>query len=82
MAESESPEFVGPLIVVSGVQTGDPPFRIVQIRGNTVGIAHDVLDVLRLAHEAGLEHVDLDDPAVVRWVGGDKYKWRPSGVWS
>ncbi|MFF3558994.1 hypothetical protein ACFYXS_02980 [Streptomyces sp. NPDC002574] len=64
-------------IVVSPVHEGDPPFRIVQIGGETVGIAHDLLDVVRLAHEAGIAHVDLDDPAVVRWVRGAKYHWKP-----
>ncbi|MFJ4845326.1 MULTISPECIES: hypothetical protein [unclassified Streptomyces] len=64
-------------IVVSLVHEGDPPFRIVQIGGETVGIAHDLLDVVRICHQAGIDHVDLDDPAVVRWVGGAKYHWKP-----
>ncbi|UYQ64684.1 hypothetical protein [Streptomyces peucetius] len=70
-------DFTGPAIVVLPVSPGDPPFRLVQIRGETAGVAHDMLDVIRLAHHAGLEHVDVDDPAVVRWVGGGKYKWAP-----
>lgn len=70
-------DYAGPSIVVSPVSLGDPPFRVVQIRGETVGVAHDMLDVIRLAHHAGLKHVDLDDPEVVRWVGGGKYKWAP-----
>ncbi|MDN3294324.1 hypothetical protein QWM81_09735 [Streptomyces ficellus] len=68
---------LGAPIVVSGVVPGDPPFRVVQIHGNPVGIARDMLDVVRLAHQAGLTHVDLDDPALVRWVGGGKYRWTP-----
>ncbi|MFC5803027.1 hypothetical protein [Streptomyces formicae] len=64
-------------IIVLGVTPGDPPFRLVEINGEAVGTARDVLDVVRLAHHAGLTHVDLDDPAVVRWVGGGKYKWAP-----
>jgi len=64
-------------IVVLGVMPGDPPFRLVQINGIAVGIAHDMLDVIKLAHRAGLKHVDLDDPASVRWAGGGKYKWTP-----
>ncbi|MCX4512377.1 MULTISPECIES: hypothetical protein [Streptomyces] len=64
-------------IVVHGVIPGDPPFRMVDINGETVGTAHDMLDVIRLAHAAGLDHLDLDDPAFVRWVGGGKYKWVP-----
>lgn len=68
---------VSTLIVVSPVQAGDPPFRIVQIDGQPVGIAHDLLDVVRIAHDAGREHVDFDDPQVVRWLGGGKYHWAP-----
>ncbi|KUH39210.1 hypothetical protein ATE80_08750 [Streptomyces kanasensis] len=64
-------------IVVLGVVPADPPYRVVEIRGDVVGTARDVLDVIRLAHHAGLTHVDLDDPAVVRWVGGGKYRWAP-----
>ncbi|MGW3241564.1 hypothetical protein [Streptomyces sp. NPDC001070] len=62
-------------IVVSPVQAGDPPFRIVQIGGEPAGIAHDLLDVVRIAHDAGMNHVDFDDPGAVRWVGGGKYHW-------
>lgn len=76
MTESGAPAFATSHMVVSPVQAGDPPFRVVQIDGVTVGVAHDMVDVFRLAHAAGLMHVDLDDPEVVRWVGGGKYKWR------
>jgi hypothetical protein len=62
-------------IVVTPVERGERPFRVVQINGETAGIARDMVDVLRLAHAAGMHHVDLDDPAMVRWVGGGKYKW-------
>ncbi|MBT2365895.1 hypothetical protein J7E88_11405 [Streptomyces sp. ISL-10] len=68
---------VGTPIVVTGVIPGDPPFRVVQLYGEPAGIAHDMLDVIQLAHEAGVKPVDLDDPAVVRWVGGGKYHWTP-----
>ncbi|GAA1880825.1 hypothetical protein [Streptantibioticus ferralitis] len=64
-------------IIVFPVQPGNPPYRVVQIHRDRVGIAHDLFDVLRLAHQAGLEHVDLDDPEDVRWLGGDKYRWTP-----
>ncbi|MFM9368633.1 hypothetical protein [Streptomyces sp. Da 82-17] len=70
-------EYAGPAVVVSPVTPGNPPHRVVQIRGAVAGLAHDLIDVVRLAHHAGLEHVDLDDPKVVRWVGGGKYKWAP-----
>ncbi|MDQ1009232.1 hypothetical protein ACWD0A_22090 [Streptomyces sp. NPDC002867] len=62
-------------IVVHAVTPADPPFRLVEINGIVAGTARDLLDVVHLAHEAGLPHVDLDDPGVVRWVGGGKYKW-------
>ncbi|CAL9582748.1 hypothetical protein [Streptomyces sp. enrichment culture] len=64
-------------LVVLGVVPADPPYRVVEIRGEVVGTAHDLVDVVRIAHQAGLTHVDLDDPAVVRWVGGGKYHWVP-----
>ncbi|WP_173266973.1 hypothetical protein [Streptomyces pacificus] len=64
-------------IVVLPVQPGDPPFRVVEIEGRTVGIAHDMIDVISLAHASGRHGVDLDDPALVRWVGGGKYRWKP-----
>ncbi|WP_149183047.1 hypothetical protein [Streptomyces sp. TRM49041] len=64
-------------IVVLGVVPADPPYRLVEVRGQVAGSAHDMLDVIKLAHQAGVARVDLDDPAVVRWVGGGKYKWSP-----
>ncbi|MFF3452744.1 hypothetical protein ACFYXH_00195 [Streptomyces sp. NPDC002730] len=64
-------------IVVLGVVPGDPPYRLVEINGEVAGTAYNMLDVIRLAQQAGLPHLDLDDPAVVRWVGGGKYKWVP-----
>jgi hypothetical protein len=64
-------------VVVHGVIPGDPPFRLVEINGETAGTARDMLDVIKLAHDAGLERLDLDDPAHVRWVGGGKYRWVP-----
>lgn len=70
-------DHVGPPMVVSGVVPGDPPFRMVEVDGEPVGIARDLSDVVRLARRLGLKHVDLDDPAVVRWVGGGKYHWNP-----
>ncbi|MER5466430.1 hypothetical protein ABT010_38500 [Streptomyces sp. NPDC002668] len=77
MTESETPAFVTSPIVISPVEQGERPFRVVQINGVIAGIARDVVDVLQLAHAAGMAHVDLDDPAVVRWVGGGKYRWAP-----
>jgi hypothetical protein len=62
-------------IVVSPVVPGDRPFRLVQIGGEQVGKAYSLFDVIEFARRAGLDEVDLDDPSVVRWVGGDKYTW-------
>ncbi|MEV5443942.1 hypothetical protein AB0N23_15595 [Streptomyces sp. NPDC052644] len=64
-------------IVVLGVVPANPPYRVVEVRGEVVGTARDMVDVIRLAHESGMAHVDLDDPAAVRWVGGGKYRWTP-----
>jgi hypothetical protein len=77
MTETGSPRISKPLMTVLGVQPGDPPFRVVQIGGQTVGVAHSLFDVLGIARRNGLEHLDLDDPAAVRWVGGDKFVWVP-----
>ncbi|MEV6783148.1 hypothetical protein [Streptomyces sp. NPDC051098] len=66
-----------PPIVVHPVMPGDPPFRSVEINGELAGIARDLVELLDLAYSAGLKHIDLDDPAQVRWVGGGKYKWVP-----
>ncbi|MEU1181438.1 hypothetical protein ABZ464_28110 [Streptomyces sp. NPDC005820] len=77
MTEVASPFMNQPRILVLGVQPGTPPFRIVEIDGEVVGSAHTVTDVLETAAAFGITVHDLDDPDVVRWVGGDKYTWRP-----
>ncbi|WP_460071874.1 hypothetical protein [Streptomyces sp. YKOK-I1] len=77
MTEVASPFMNQPRIMVLGVQPGKPPFRIVEIDGEVVGSAHTVTDVLETAAAFGITVHDLDDPNVVRWVGGDKYTWRP-----
>ncbi|MEU6820775.1 hypothetical protein ABZ921_09110 [Streptomyces atriruber] len=66
-----------PRITVLGVQPGWPPFRIVEIDGEVVGKAKSVTDVLDAAAMAGITVHDLDDPDAVRWVGGDKFTWKP-----
>ncbi|MGP3998610.1 hypothetical protein [Streptomyces sp. 8N706] len=66
-----------PPVIVRGPEPGDPPFRVVQIGGTTVGKAHSIADVIAFARHAGVEHPDLEDPAVVRWVNGDMYTWSP-----
>ncbi|KOV96920.1 hypothetical protein ADK65_27190 [Streptomyces sp. NRRL B-1140] len=75
MTESASPYISHPRILVLGVQPGTPPFRIVQIDGQVVGEARAVTDVLAAAAAYGIPVHDMDDPDVVRWVGGDKFTW-------
>ncbi|MFD8871266.1 MULTISPECIES: hypothetical protein [Streptomyces] len=77
MTESESPRVHLPPIVVLGVQPNNPPFRLVEVAGEVIGKAHSVLDVIEIARTIGMEDADLDDPDVVRWVGGDKFTWTP-----
>lgn len=77
MTNDAQEEFHPTPVVVLGVVPDDPPYRMVEINGEVVGAAHDMVDVIRLAHQAGVADVDLDDPSVVRWVGGAKYKWVP-----
>ncbi|UFQ19754.1 MULTISPECIES: hypothetical protein [Streptomyces] len=74
---SDYPYTARPRITVLGVQPGSPPFRIVEIDGEVVGTAKTVTDVLDAASMAGITVHDLDDPDTVRWVGGDKFTWRP-----
>ncbi|GAA1004978.1 MULTISPECIES: hypothetical protein [Streptomyces] len=64
-----------PRIVVLGVQPGNPPFRVVEIDGEVVGEARGITDVLEAAAAFGISIHDLDDPDVIRWVGGDKFTW-------
>jgi hypothetical protein len=75
MTESWSPYISHPRIMVLGVQPGTPPFRIVEIDGQVVGEAKAVIDVLQAAAAFGITVHDLDDPDMVRWVGGDKFTW-------
>ncbi|MGW0394642.1 hypothetical protein ACWDYJ_27910 [Streptomyces sp. NPDC003042] len=76
MTESASPYISKPRVTVLPVQPGDPPFRIVEIDGEVAGAATSMTDVLLTAAAAGVTVRDLDDPGVVRWVGGGKYAWR------
>ncbi|MFF3729136.1 hypothetical protein ACFYXM_02080 [Streptomyces sp. NPDC002476] len=83
MTESASPHISTPRITVLAVQPGDPPFRIVEIDREVASAATSVTDVLVAAASAGITVHDLDDPDVIRWVGGDKFTWRPrhKGRW-
>jgi hypothetical protein len=75
MTEIASPHMSHPRILVLGVQPGTPPFRIMEIDGMVVGQAKTITDVLEYAAAFGITVHDLDDPEVVRWVGGDKFTW-------
>lgn len=77
MTESASPHLSRPRIMVLGVQPGRPPFRIVEIDGEVIGEATTLTDVLLAAARVGITIHDLDDPDEVRWVGGDKFSWKP-----
>ncbi|WTE99516.1 hypothetical protein OH767_05245 [Streptomyces sp. NBC_01614] len=52
--------------------------RRVTIRGEQVGIAYHLLDVLEFVRHAGLPeaHEGIDDPELVEWQGGDSRMWR------
>lgn len=75
MTEISSPHISYPRVMVLGVQPSDPPFRIMEIDGEMVGEAKSITDVLVIAGSHGIHIHDLDDPDVVRWVGGDKFTW-------
>ncbi|MDQ0688071.1 MULTISPECIES: hypothetical protein [Streptomyces] len=77
MTEIASLRIARPRIMVLGVQPAPVPFRIVEIDAEVVGEARDVTDVLEIAAAYGITVHDLDDPDVVRWVGGDRYTWNP-----
>jgi len=77
MTESASPYISHPRIMVLGVQPGKPPFRIVEIDGEMVAEARSLAEVLEVAADAGVPIHDVDDPDVVRWVGGDSLTWNP-----
>ncbi|MGW3955828.1 hypothetical protein ACWEKM_34065 [Streptomyces sp. NPDC004752] len=80
MTEIASPHISRPRILVHGVmrgRPGTPPFRIMEVDGRVVGAARAVTDVLETAAAYGIIVHDLDDPDVVRWVGGDKFTWKP-----
>lgn len=77
MTESANLYMANPRITVLGVNPGRPPFRIVELDGEVVGEARELVDVLEVAAQAGHVVHDVDDPDQVRWVGGDKFTWKP-----
>ncbi|MFJ9927603.1 MULTISPECIES: hypothetical protein [Streptomyces] len=79
MTEQAAPHICQPRVLVLGVcpgKPGEPPFRVVEIDKEVIGEARTVTDVLEAAAAHGITIHDLDDPDVVRWVGGDKYTWK------
>ncbi|WP_370101384.1 DUF998 domain-containing protein [Streptacidiphilus sp. MAP12-20] len=63
------------LVTVHAVVPGTRPFRRVEIQGYDAGPAFRPEDVLRLCRDRGFHDVNLDDPAVVTWLGGDAKTW-------
>lgn len=51
------------------------PGRRVKIRHQYVGTAFGPSDVVEFARRAGLDDLDLDDPEMVSWRGGDADTW-------
>ncbi|MEV6957386.1 hypothetical protein [Streptomyces sp. NPDC051183] len=76
MTEGAIPYTAPARVTVLRLYDGDPPFRIVEVDGEVVGMATCMTDVLLTASGAGITIHDLDDPAEVRWVGGGKFHWR------
>ncbi|MEV5873828.1 hypothetical protein AB0L75_06250 [Streptomyces sp. NPDC052101] len=66
-----------PVVVFPPAQDGG---RRVAIRGEPMGTAHDLFDVLDILHRAGLPPADtaIDDPELIEWRGGGPYDW-PGG---
>ncbi|MFD9425276.1 MULTISPECIES: hypothetical protein [unclassified Streptomyces] len=67
-----------PVIVHPPSPTGG---RRVTVRGQIVGLAHGRGDVAALLREAGLASgadrvVELDQPHLIEWRGGDLETWR------
>ncbi|MFE9337787.1 hypothetical protein [Streptomyces sp. NPDC007063] len=54
--------------------------RRVVARGQVLGTAHNVMDVLDMLETVGLEreHVRLDDTQLIDWRDGGAYEWTPS----
>ncbi|MEV6261945.1 hypothetical protein AB0M42_14505 [Streptomyces sp. NPDC051784] len=54
--------------------------RRVTVRGQIVGLAHGRGDVASFLRQAGLhggaEEIDLDQPELIEWRGGDLDTWR------
>ncbi|GGV84907.1 hypothetical protein GCM10010228_63490 [Streptomyces massasporeus] len=51
--------------------------RLVTIRGERMGVAYSLFDVLDLLHREGLPTADtaVDDTELIEWQGGGPYDW-------
>ncbi|MGP3979815.1 hypothetical protein [Streptomyces sp. KR80] len=49
--------------------------RRVEIRGQDVGRARRLADVIEFLRRAGLEDPDIEDPSLVEWRGGGSEVW-------
>ncbi|GGT99127.1 hypothetical protein GCM10010256_68930 [Streptomyces coeruleorubidus] len=51
--------------------------RLVTIRGERMGVAYSLFDVLDLLHREGLPTADtaVDDTELIEWRGGGPYDW-------
>ncbi|MFF4827740.1 hypothetical protein [Streptomyces sp. NPDC001312] len=51
--------------------------RRVTIRGEPVGTAYNLFDVMEFLRRAGLPDEDkaIDDPELIEWRGGGPYDW-------
>ncbi|MFF4795212.1 hypothetical protein ACFY2M_37000 [Streptomyces sp. NPDC001276] len=51
--------------------------RLVTIRGESVGTAYNLFDVMEFLRRAGLPDEDkaIDDPELIEWRGGGPYDW-------
>ncbi|MCZ0991686.1 hypothetical protein [Streptomyces diastatochromogenes] len=66
-----------PVVVLPPAQDGG---RRVTIRGEHMGSAYSLFDVLEFLHRAGLPTADMaiDDPELIEWRGGGPYDWPDS----
>jgi hypothetical protein len=64
-------------VVVHPVETDAMvgPYRRVDILGEFVGKAHELVDVAEFCRRAGLEELDLDAADMVEWQGGGSDLW-------
>ena len=62
-------------VVVHHVVDANPPYRRVDILGETVGKAHSLRDVTEFCRHAGLGELDVQPGSMVEWIGGGPEVW-------